>query len=1751
LGGWFLTDDSRNLAKWRFGTNVTINANGYLVVFASGKNRSTDASHLHSNFQLATEGEYLALVDAKTNIVSELAPAFPPQTFGVSYGRIRGTAGQYGYFTTPTPKAVNADSGQGFAPGVDFSRPSGTFVANAPFQLTLSTPLTNATIYYAVGTNLPGTNSLRYTNSFLVSTSAIVRARAYAPGLLPGPIATRFYICLASQTNIVNFKSDLPIMILHNFGRGTVPSGSYQYVVMETFEPRGGVSSMLNTPDLAVEAGFHLRGSSTLGYAKGSFRLEVHDAYGNDQGVDLLGLPKDADWVLYAPNNFEPALFHNPLAHQLLRDMGYYGSRTRFVEVYLKDDTGAPGAISSTDYNGIYVLEERIKISNDRVDIPYPEPQDVAPPEVTGGYLWAIDRSNGQPTFNCTAGSFQWVDPSGTEMANTARKPQIDYLTKYFNDFSTALNNNATWTNPVTGYAAYIDVTNWVDFHIHEVATYNVDGFRLSGFFYKPRNGKLRQGPSWDYDRTQGSTDGRDFNPRTYRSTCGDLGTDFYNPSANGVPWWDRLFRAPDFWQTYIDRYQELRQGSLSLSNINSRIDMFATQLRQAQPREQAKWSVAPRSGTGSACGYSYNFGTGQGFQSEVNWKKVWYSNRLDFMDTNFLGRPSLGSPGGRVTNGFTVSLTDNSKKTNTFLYYTLDGADPRASGGSIRSNALLYNGPIVLSNNARVFARAYNNKHRNLTGANNPPTNSFWSGNVAATYYLDLPALRITELMFHPPPMANNTNDANNFEFLEVKNTGASPLNLVRAQLQGGIQFSFPNLTLAPGQSCVVVANTNAFALRYGTNNPNILVAGQYTGNLGNGGDHLVLVGPLGEPILDFYYNDWYRTTDGTGFSLVIANETLPPSAWGDQQSWRPSRELGGSPGQANPAPPAIAPMVVNELLTHTDPPACDAVELYNPTTAAVDLSGWFLTDDFNSPLQYRIPAGTTIAAGGYLVFYSTNSFGQTNPPSATSFQFSAHGEEVYLFSGGAATTNLTGYVHGFDFGAQFNGATFGRYVTTSGKEVFVSQIRPTLGGPNAGPRVGPVVLSEIMYYPPDVLTNGVAVDNSQDEYIELMNITGEDVPLYDPVYRTNNWRLQDAVDYVFPTNVVIPSGGRVLVVNFDPANSAQAEAFRQTYSVPAGVPLFGPYGGKLNNDSDVIELMRPDQPEPPTQPDAGTVPYVLVERISYSSQAPWPTNGIGLGAALQRLDVEAYGNEPANWVAAGSTAGAGFAPCTTLPTITQQPANQVAVGYRNNTARFTVAATGPGDLKYQWFWNDLPIQGGTAPTLEVTDVTPEDAGAYRALVFNCAGTVASSNAMLAVLMPLMISAQPTNAIVRTNGSASFSVTVVSITNKIAYQWRFNGTDLPKATNKNYSVTNATLAKDGLYQVLASDAISSELSQPARLYFLINPTIVSGPQSQFVPVGSRVDLSVQVDPNATLPVFYRLRRNAGILTNFTLNDRAMTFSFTNAVLTNSATYYFGVTNMAKVSETYSPTAYVAVVVLPTNVAVMAGTDAAFTVVVGNPGITTRPTPMDFQWQYNGVPLSNVPNLGAIWSTTSITVTNANVLITTNRLLLEGVQAGDAGSYGLQATILTNVPIAPALFAATLQVITQDRDGDGLPDDWELAHGLNPNDARDALADADGDGMSNLAEYQAGTDPQDPKSYLKVQLVAAPGATNVVLSFGAAANKTYSVLYQNPLTTGGAWTSLTNLAGAPTNRTVTVSDPSPSAPARYYRVRTP
>ncbi len=1253
LSHWYLTDNAAKLTKWQFPAGVSLMARSYLLVWASGNNRTNPATPLHTNFKLdKAAGNFLGLVYSDgITVVSAFSP-YPQQYDDVSYGRDRYDPSLVGCFTNATPGAPNATLGPGFGPEVQFSVASGTF--RQPVTVALSTTDSNSVIRYFLVTNgataamtgVPNGSSPIYTNPLTFIYSVQVRARAFPtqPNLFPGPPHSETYIQVASDS--VNVTSDLPIVVFHNMGGGAVPNTVEQFMTMQVFDTRNGRSALTNPPDLAVQGVFHRRGQATLNYPKASLRVETRDDYGDNRDVELLGMPADNDWIFYGIDQYDKVLMHNPLTHDLYRELGRYTSRTRFVEVYLKDDIGTPGPINGIDYNGLYVLEEKIKIAKNRVDIDKLQPENTNAPSVTGGYLLSIDKwkTGDPPEFSAAAATMFYLDPDYYDITN--RPAQMQYIPNYLNTFYSAL-TGPNWTNPATGYPAYLDVDSWIDYHLHQTLVFNVDALRISAYFYKPRDGKLVQGPLWDFDRafgTRTADDGRGFNPRLWRSLSMDGGTDMFNPGNTfNNPWYSVLFKDPDFWQRWIDRYQELRKTTYHLTNLMARIDYYGNQVREATTREYARWrgsgasDTTPRSGPFTADGMAYVFPTPGTWQGEIDFTKYWFSNRVDFMDTNFLNPPVFSSNGGAITSGFTLTITAPTLEPNSTIYYTLDGTDPRLPGGaaSPKASSSLNAAAITLTNNARVFARDWNPAHSNLTGtSNNPPISSPWSGPTVGTFIVATPPLAITEIMYHPAAPASGTNDNDDFEFIELKNVGARSLNLLGVRFTNGLDFTFTATNaitnLGPGQYLVLARNTAAFLSRYpGVTN----LAGQYSGSLDNGGERLYLEGALKEPILDFKYSDaWYPATDGNGFSLVIRNENAPFYSWTNPASWRASAALGGSPGRADPTPPDIPPVVINEALTHTDLPQVDSIELFNPTANAAPIGGWFLTDDHDQPLKYCIPTNTVIPAGGFVVV-TENEF---NTGASNSFALGSLGDEVYLFSGDG--TNITGYRHGFTFGAQVNGATFGRYVTSDGLEHFVTQEHGTLGSPNAGPKVGPIVINEIMYAPPPF---GLDADKV-DEYIELRNVTPWPVPLFDTLHPTNAWKLDGGIQYTFPLGITMAPLSYLLVVPFDPVHDPAALSwFQARYSLDTNTPLFGPFQGSLANEGERVGLYLPDKPEQPPSPVAGFVPYVLVEEVNYSDLPPWPGGADGTGNSLQRIASLAFGDDPANWQAAAPTPG------------------------------------------------------------------------------------------------------------------------------------------------------------------------------------------------------------------------------------------------------------------------------------------------------------------------------------------------------------------------------------------------------------------------------------------------------------------------------------------------------------------------------
>lgn len=1207
LTGWFLTDTLAEPTRWRF-PGVVLPPRAYLLVFASGKNRSNPAARLHTNFKLERSGGSLALLDSRTNVVSAFAPAYPAQYEDISYGRDRSAAEVVGYFPQPTPGAPNASGGPGFAPRVGFIPAGGTFIT--PFDLRLAAPATNATLYYTLDGTMPTNTSRVYTEPIRISGTVQVRARAFVPGRLPGPPRSEVYFALAPS--VVNSTSDLPLVVIHTLGNPNIPANGDAYAQLAVFEPKHGVSSLTNVPDLNTRAGLNIRGSSTFTTSgKSSFSVECWDEFNDDRDLELLGLPADSDWVLYAPNNFEPVLIHNSFAHELSRRIGRYSPRTRFVELYL-NKTG--GAIGSGHYWGIYLLEEKIKRGPARVDVDALAPEHAQPPQVTGGYLMKIDRLDpGDNGVYAGGAGFGMVYPKEVELETPQRRPQLEYLRGYLDDFYAAL-TGPNFRDPQTGYAAYIDAGAWIDHHLLNIVTFNVDALRLSAYFYKERNGKLGFGPLWDFDRALGSTDGRDANPRVWRATSGDRGTDFFRYDTQ--PWWGRLFEDIDFWQRWIDRWQTLRGAEVALTNLHAIVDAQTGELRRAQPREQTRWGNTPRGGS---------------YQGEIDLLKRWLSNRVDFIDTNFLARPRLATPAGPVAPGFVCRLEGPPKAT---VYYTLDGTDPRLPGGAVSPKALVYTQPVPIAANARVVARAHNPAHRNLTGGNNPPLSSPWSGPATATYVVAMPPLVVTELMYHPAaPPPGSAFDTEDFEYVELRNVGTETLRLAGFRFTAGLQFTFPEAggvpTLAPGAYVAIVKNLAAFRTRYPGVTP---VAGEYVGNLDNAGERLALVGSLDEPILDFSYDPGvHPVTDGAGFALVIRDDHAPPATWNDPAAWQTGTDWLGTPGRPESPRPSFPAVLVNEVLTHTDPPATDAVELFNPGPAAADLSGWFLSDDFGEPLKYRFPPGTVVPVAGFLVL--TEEDFNVGP---AGFSFSAQGDEVYLFSGD--DTGPTGYVHGFRFGPAARGVSFGRQVTSTGDEAFVPQARPTLGAPNAGPRTGPVVLNEIHFHPSPVS----GLRDTANEFIELWNLGSEPAALFDPLCPDNTWRIRGGADLDLPTGLTLSPGGFALVVNFDPVERPEVlRAFRERFKVSPDTPVFGPIEGNLDNAGERVALERPDEAPGGAAGIPVQVPWLLVEEVAYRTAAPWTTEANGTGRSLQRLAGQAYANDPVNWVAADPSPG------------------------------------------------------------------------------------------------------------------------------------------------------------------------------------------------------------------------------------------------------------------------------------------------------------------------------------------------------------------------------------------------------------------------------------------------------------------------------------------------------------------------------
>lgn len=847
---------------------------------------------------------------------------------------------------------------------------------------------------------------------------------------------------------------------------------------------------------------------------------------------------------------------------------------------------------------------------------------------VQEGFAWAMHRLASEAGFyRYPAGNAAWVrlvvnsNYAGVYTSAEERGKQfLDNRGMYI--------NNATWlykydptptleagvtsaSSPTIQHLCYApfantcvkpdieaDLPRWIDMQAM-LTLASIEAFTGNGDGLFTHNGKncfaLDFGPSnllprlyfpWDLDSGQsGST--------TFNIYSG-------GPSGGNSPYQTNILAHPWFRQVYKHTMSDLMAGPLSIATLTNFLARAEAALTPALDSD-------PNSSLGGATAADH-------FASI----RQWISNRTANVRTQLgvvTGPPRFGCDCDEIAPGFQLALSHTNAAGT--IYYTLNGTDPRGLGGSVTA-AATYASPITLTNTTHIMARV-------LNGTN-------WSALRSRTFNVagHAAALKLTEIMYNPKPPTTN-DSAGDFEFIEMKNTGASAVNLSGCYFDG-ITFSFkPGTLVAPSGFVVLVRNPVAFTSRY----PNVSFQGVYWGGLDSGGEKLRLLNSAGNEILDATYDDdppWPQGPAGMGWSLVNANPAGDPN---DAANWRASAAINGSPGADDPAPAYGTGVIVNEILAHTDPPLEDAVELLNTSAAPVDIGGWFLSDKLD-PLdparallkKYKIPAGTIIPAGGFKVFYE----GDFNPAVANSnalvkFALSSNGEEMWLSSADGAG-NLTGYVTGFRFGASDNGVSCGRHPISTGWDYAplayhtfgvtnpagVTEFRTGNGASNAPPRIGPVVINEIMYHPADGGT----------EYVELCNVTTDTVSI-------GNWTLRGTAMFTFPPDAALPPGELALLVD---TTSNTIPQFIASNAVPTNVQVFGgPF--TLQNNGELLELQKPNDPT--------GLPMIVVDHVRYNDKSPWPTEADGHGPSLEKYHPATYGNDPANWRAASASGSHG----------------------------------------------------------------------------------------------------------------------------------------------------------------------------------------------------------------------------------------------------------------------------------------------------------------------------------------------------------------------------------------------------------------------------------------------------------------------------------------------------------------------------
>jgi hypothetical protein len=418
--------------------------------------------------------------------------------------------------------------------------------------------------------------------------------------------------------------SKLPIFIINTKGQTIVDEPKILAELKVVYNGEGKDNKLTDTEyHYNSFVGIEHRGSSSQMFPKKPFGIELRTEKGENNPLALCGLPKESDWILYASYN-EKSLMHNVLSMSLARQIGMNASRTKYVEVVIDNL-----------YQGVYVLMEKIKVDKNRVDIATLKPEDTAGDELTGGYIVKIDKSTGtnygtfRSNYTNTNG---FANQYFYHLPKTINDTQRNYIRAYIRKFEDAVYGK-DYKDELNGYAQYVDLSSFAKMFIINEVSRNIDGYRISSYFYKDKDskgGKLTASPPWDYDISYGNADycqGQRYDLWAYKfnEICPRDGLQ--------VPvFWERMVSDPKFIGELRNVYFEQRKrgGVLDHDRIVKEIDNLKLNLGEAAVRNFQKWPII---GT-------YVWPSPQPVPAtwdlELVELKNWIFNRLTWMDRNF-----------------------------------------------------------------------------------------------------------------------------------------------------------------------------------------------------------------------------------------------------------------------------------------------------------------------------------------------------------------------------------------------------------------------------------------------------------------------------------------------------------------------------------------------------------------------------------------------------------------------------------------------------------------------------------------------------------------------------------------------------------------------------------------------------------------------------------------------------------------------------------------------------------------------------------------------------------------------------------------------------------------------------------------------------------------------------------------------------------------------------------------------------------